>query len=280
MQINTNIHCLATGKIIAEVSDDEFGVILAATAHIPAAQKQAHMDRLTLLSMRPSLAWMSVTPESLNAMREAAPRELLAYLLNRLYAHVETDKKTGKPLNSESMLAARRMRIQLWETIEATHFDSEELDQLLLVLLELDSRFGLAKLVKPTTVTSMWSADNFVNLKALIGQLILWKDTLVVAQVRADKQAAYAREFWSEGNRLTRSAFAQQFVKVKPHTPLVSKSANAVERRAKAARIQEDVDFLDQLEAELTTRSAAGPIKFAEVAAPKKITRFGVKKEA
>ena len=138
-----SIYCLATGKPIAQINDDEAGMILEACG--------SDIESLCLSSMRPSLPWMRVTPDSLNRMRDIAPRELLAYLMNRMYAPIE-NPIAGKPFNVESWQAARRMRIAIWKTIESADFGEDNLDRLLLILLELDSRFNLAKMQKPQDI--------------------------------------------------------------------------------------------------------------------------------
>jgi hypothetical protein len=270
---NLTIYCLATGKPIAQIHDDEVGVIIDALAHVPVAKQAEHLDRLALLSMRPSLLWMNVTPDSLDSIREAAPKQLLAYLLNRLFAPLERPNQPGRLPNIESLLAARRMRVTIWEQIDSTPMNPAELDQLLVLLLLIDSRFDLAKQLKPTYITQQWA-----NITALVEDLTRWHNELSAAADKAARRAKMQAEFWNGGgNKLTQKPAQKQFAKVMP-------SQTQIEKRKKAAALNESGSFLDQLERELMVRaspkahveSAPKPIS----AIKKPIMRFGVKREA
>jgi hypothetical protein len=250
MHIDMNIRCLATGRIIAEMSDDEVGLIVAATAHIPADKRQAHLDRLILGTMRPSIAWASVTPESIDALREAAPMETLAYLLNRLFAPVERTDKQGKAVDSDAWYNARRMRIEIWESLNSQSILPDQLDSLLLCLLELDSRFGLTKVKKPTSLTQLWFQWSEDSTSQLILELWTLRNALMAEHHKAMKRAKFQAEFWSEGNRLTRNATVTHAAKVKP-------PATKIASEAKRTKHADAVDFLTQLEEELTERTRA-----------------------
>ena len=269
------IHCLATGKPIAQINDDESGFILETVS-------ESDLERFCLMSMRPSLPWLSVTPESLDRMRQSAPKQLLAYLMNRLYAHVTLDK-FGKPLNHESFLEARRFRIRNWSIIESADFGSENLDTMLFILLDLDLRFNLTKLCKPQSITTLWESWHSAFAKDFLFNLTQWRTTLVEAQIKRDKQAAYAAEFWSEGNRLTRLARHNQFNSVAPAKRITPSSKPMTPAKiAKAKQLAASVDFLNQLEESLCESMATVPLATAPVK-PKvkvRITRFGASKES
>lgn len=264
------IYCLATGKPIAAINDDETGFILdSLVGRVPVDKQADHLERLALSSMRPSLAWMSVTPESMNHMIEIAPRQVLAYLMNRLYAHIDLDRY-GKPLSFESSLAARRMRCVIWDSIESAHVEQSILDQILFALLDLDSRFGLTKLQKPTNIVQLWDSWSADNCDTFLKQLWAWRTTLVTAQEKATKQAKFAVEFWSEGNRMTRNALASTFKKVTPPSVAVA------EKREKNAKLADAVDFLTQLERELTgSGGSASEAVAVSIKPTMRFTKFG-----
>jgi hypothetical protein len=279
------IYCLATGKPIADYNDDERGVVIDAIQHLPLADQADHLERLALSSMRPSLVWMSVTPALVEHMRQVNPTQLMAYLMNRLYASVDTDKRTGKPLSHEDSINARRLRIAMWESIESANLAPDQLDAILFVLLDLDSRFNLAKITKPANIANAWESWSEDSASQFIHDLWTWHHKLVVIQNEAERRAKYQAEFWSEGNRMTRTATLEQFKKVvPPHMPKKQQVAKTLKQQ-KAAKLSAGLDFLDELEKSLTVRAAPAPESVSTpkpaVTHPKvKITRFGTKKDS
>ena len=205
------IYCSATGKPIADIADDEAGAIIES---LPSDK----LETLALLSMRPSILWMSVTGDSLERIRLAAPKQLLAYLMNRMYAPIEHSHQ--RPMRLEDRLAALRFRVNMWETIDAADFDSEKLNQLLMVLLEIDSRVNLSRTVKPAYIASVLQG---FDLDSLLQSLVSWRDSLAEAELKAIKQARASTEFWSNGNRLTRKPFLNALVDTKPITKAAEK---------------------------------------------------------
>lgn len=276
------IYCLATGKPIAAIGDDETGVIIDAIQHLPLADQAAHLERLALASMRPSLVWMSVTPQLVDHMRESNPLQLLAYLMNRLYHSVDIDKRTGKPLHFESSLNARRARVAMWESIDSCNVPADQIDAILFVLLDLDSRFNLTKIAKPANLQSAWDSWSEDSASQFIHDLWEWHHKLVASAHEAERRAKYQAEFWSEGNRTTRKALAAQFNKVVPPTLTPAQQVARTKKQQVAARIKAGVDFLDELEKSLSVRTApAFEVNIpAKPATPKRIVRFGVKKES
>jgi hypothetical protein len=275
---SSTIYCLATGRPIAQVSDDEFGLTIEAFAHLPADTIDSHLERLALLSMRPGLAWMNSSPQMLESMRVSAPRQLLAYLMNRMYAPIDAPKGNARPQSLDSTLQARRTRIAIWQSIESATISDTQLDSILYVLLELDSRFNLAKLRKPTAIVELWQSWSAEAAMQFIESLWDWRAKLVAEHEKALRMAKASEAFWSEGNRLTRKAMLGQFTKVTPPSP------TQAAKTAKAAKTRDTVDFLDALEAELTQRPEGSHSSTPTLTscnpkpvAPVRLTRFGKK---
>ena len=220
---NSTIYCLATGKPIAEISDDEYGTILEAFSHLP--NPDAHLEELTLNSMRPSLMWANITPTILENIRVAAPRQLLAYLLNRMYAPLERPK-SHQPVNRERFYQSRRFRVEIWQKLESATFTDDQIGQLLHILLELDTRFNLATLDKPIAIAGLWNPNAEASwTDSLIIQLHDWMEILIAKQIKEERLAKVSADWWANGNKLTRSARFGAFMEAKPVTKTGAKKA-------------------------------------------------------
>lgn len=206
------IYCLATGKPIAFLTQSDFSMILDSLVMLDHDELEDELEIRTLVSMRPSTLWQSITPDSIEVMRTQFPKELLAYLLNRLYAPIK------HPMTYESRIEALRYRTNLWDTLASFDFDSEQLQQLLLILLELDARFGLDNIPSARTKIQIWRSYHRENAVELLSHLAIWRDELVAKQVKETKRYHDSIEFWSTGNRQMRKAFLQSFIATKPPT--------------------------------------------------------------
>lgn len=215
-----NIYCFATGKPFARIDDLDYAFSIDSIG----SDLETALDELStraLITMRPSPFWSSISPSAIEFARQNRPRELLSYLMNRMYAPIEHNPH--KPMSFESNINARLFRCTLWSIIDSTDFAADQLEQLLFVLLELDTRFNLAKLSKPASVGQAWSESNIAKL---LETLASWRDQLVEKSEKDTREAARSAEFWS-GSKLTGRAFSKSFMETKPLTRPISKKAAA-----------------------------------------------------
>jgi hypothetical protein len=227
MSINPQfIYCYATGKPIAKIDDDSWLLILGSLIHLDPEEQADELEVRALTSMRPSVLWNSITRESIEYVRTAAPRELLAWLMNRMYAPIEHSK--AKPLTFESRLAALRFRTELWQIIESAPFAPDQLEQLVMILLELDTAFNLTRLVKPNNVQSAWST----NINELIQTLATWRDKLTAEQIKLAREARISDQWWRAGNQHTSKAFVAATLNTKPVTRAAVKKAEKVKEKS------------------------------------------------
>lgn len=211
MSINPQfIYCHATGKPIAKIDDESWLTITMSLISLDPEEAADELETRALTSMRPSVLWQSITKDSLEYVRVAAPKELLAYLMNRMYAPIEHSK--AKPITFESRLSALRFRTELWQIIDSTEFGPDQLEQLLMILLALDTAFNLSRMAKPTSVAQAWSQD----ITTLISVLGAWHDRLTAEQVKLAHEARISDQWWRAGNQHTSKAFVAAAITTKP----------------------------------------------------------------
>jgi hypothetical protein len=121
------IHCLMTGAPIGRLYDHEFEGLIKRAASLEDLRIR------TIAAMRPSARWNKLDPQTLIEMCDERPREVLSYLMNRLFQATPTMKS--------DLWLERESRIITYQ-VSATLPD-EYVSKLTHRLIELDAKIGL-----------------------------------------------------------------------------------------------------------------------------------------
>lgn len=282
------LYCASTGFTIGIIEESELALTLLT---MQADDEESIVDDLatrTLIAARPSTAWNSMTIHTLDAMRVHAPKQLLAYLLNRMYAPNDVTNSSLK-LTLDQRINNIRSRIQLAAIIDSITFVPHKLNNLLLGLLSLDAKFNLSKLVTPKSMPFLAACIEPEAFDQLIQKVWNWFGRLAAEEEKAIKAANLSRSFWSQGNWLAKKAYSAQLEMMTP--PSKAKVAKA----EKTAKYADGLSFLDSLESELVddliaaeplaivaTVSAAATVTLKPLTPGTRVMRFGglAKKES
>lgn len=203
----TAIYCQVTGRPIGFITVYELTAVIQQILPCDDDDLVSELWTRTMASMRPSPVWTMMRSDSLNKMLKHDPKALLAYLLNRLYDPLE------KGMTLDTRLGVLSNHLKVWRAIDSMAFKNDDLDQLLLVLLNIDSRYGLRNYSHPAII----SAFNFnladSDLTALILHLNEWLDALDKKALAMEKRGIQQMK---AANSLTKESFATQFLKATP----------------------------------------------------------------
>ena len=108
------------------------------------------------------------------------------------------------------------------------------LEQLGLILLEIDSKYNLAKLDAPVTVSSIPAELTLPTLETLTVAVTQWRDKLNKAREDAIKRRAESDHSFTAGNSTTKQAYMQEFLRQTPHSPT---RAAAIKKQSRLATI-------------------------------------------
>ena len=232
----TLIYCQVTGKPIGQISDIAFDTMIQLIRPCSDDDCISELWTRTIASMRPSPAWNMIRGDSLSKMLDADPRGLLSYLMNRLYDPL--DGVASRKMSMDTRLGYLANHIKVWNRIATLQIDREVMNQLLLVLLELDSKYGLRNHAHPAVTDSInLSLTQHSDQLALVRHLNAWLDSLNAKAEKAMRDQAASDRSYLAGNRTTRSAYVKQFTRVTP--PSKTKAA-ATAKTAQA-------DYLDSI---------------------------------
>lgn len=262
----TQIYCLVTGAPIGESYEyaDLVATMIGETDHL--------VDDVlmrVLASMRPSLRWNRMKPETLNDLRVSSPVETLCYLLNRLMAPTSTQRDYG------DFRILHRNRIQLWQRLSESYGNhaKESIDAVMMKLLEVEAKLGLLSQESPIQYAQLLAAER--PLEAILGRLDSWHEERMKWHEAQEREAKFFA-----ANPGARIALGKMFWEVKP------KSEATIQREVK----QQTRNVLDNILDELlnpgitATKPEAMRVHVPEQpqSAPRPKTkmpaRFGVKK--
>lgn len=246
-----NMYCSATGMVVGTLTQTACIALYSSLSFSPDDEQMC--DELlirTLNSARPSPAWNMFEPKTLDRLRQSNPTLLLAYLLNRLYAPLVKNDRG----ESFARVTHREIhdRINLYAWCSESHIDFEYRDKLMLVLLELDSRWNLMRMAMPFNVPAELKPATNEAFKSVTEKLQDWLTGLVEREIERNRLLAEEERSFVRGNKLTRVAFMQEFIRQTP------KSEGFKVAVAKKAKRVEDLDFLNDLESSLTHIPANG----------------------
>lgn len=269
------IYCQVTGKPIGQLAETELAIMIQQAGHCDPEDLVSELWTRTIASMRPGPAWNYIRRDSMEKMLNQQPKDLLAYLLNRLY------DPTNHNMSIDQRFQVLSTRISVYERIQTLDLETESFNQLLLVLLDLDTKFGIkGRFMQHELLQLDWFLSHENSIVGLIRQLNEWLESQTAAVALAEKKALNTQRFYAKGNSLTRQAFVTQFTRVMPP------SKAGAERKAKEAEKDFFAMILDSImvgEHETTSEAKLEEIRVqaaSGVFVPgKRPMRFG-KKEA
>ena len=232
-----NLYCQITGRVIGQLDWAEIDMVIHSCGTLDPDDIKSELLTRTLASMRPSPAWNFMRLDTLERMRQVDPYQVLAYLLNRLYDPVKYDR-LKQPFDSKSGILIQR--IKLWQHLQLITSDEllneASVDRLLLVLLELDSKFNFNALPIDKSICEIYEVTSPETLIDFCESLEAWRDKLVEAKIKQD-QASRVEANWSKGNRITGEAYLKTWLRVTP--PSESKKKDTAKK--------EKANFFDSL---------------------------------
>lgn len=258
------IYCQLTGKRIGHVDSDEFDALLdSLDLSDPEAASDDVAMRL-LASMRPSMRWNKMRGETLADLADSDPVSTLAYLLNRLFAPLNSRK-----IGVDSLLGAYADRIKTY-LLCAEWGRTDDTNTLTHMLLELDAKWSLDLEAAPFTAYDFMF--DCATLEHRIGLLKPWYDLRVKAYDKKVKDDEMQVKWNRSGNVLAKPAFLKSWMRSKP----ISKTA------ANHAAKQADADFMAGLLNEILIDGISNHTPSSEPTpafVPIRVTpiRFGVK---
>ena len=237
------LYCIVTGKPYGRIDFDSLCDVdfMLDTAH-GTLDDESRMDEFlvrTCLTMRPSPAWQSISPERLDSLRLRQPRELLAYLLNRLY--MPQEQINGLRITQSTRIVNARARITLWKIISTAQISDLQLNQLLMVLLDLDTKFNLHTLAPIKQLPHFFTCASIGVYNDLIQLLVDWNHALTQKKLAAERTAQLSADFWSKGSSLTRVATVKQYFAT------VTPAPSTIAKREKAKTVNMATQMLEDL---------------------------------
>lgn len=240
------IYCQVTGRMIGYLDLEVMQDIFASMPDMDAESISDDLRIRTLTSMRPSPAWNYLRPNTLALKVKSDPIGLLSYLLIRCEEPV--DLKSYVP-DLQTQMGRLQNRITMWQVVNRMTIDSETLEALLLVLLELDAKFSLKNLAVPHNIRALLLG----NPKDTLTILSRWRDKLVDAEIKRQNEQSYSDRSFTRGNAAAKQAFVQELIR---QTPVSERKTLDLK---KVAVRQEIGDIFDELEVALRKPGTSGP---------------------
>jgi hypothetical protein len=210
------IYCQVTGKRVGITDISEMRELIDSLPGDPDAVADDIAVRI-FASMRPSLFWNKMRESTLEEMRVSRPTELLAYLLNRLFA----------PERGGNLLAIHHDRIRLWQRLEEWGVN-DSTNTILYYMLEVDAKLSLSSLSAPFTVEDFLT--RFESMPLLLERIQAWYVIQLDSYAKLIKRNELNTRWWRSGNALAKGAFFAAWQEVKPPTQkeikLASKKAD------------------------------------------------------
>jgi len=258
------IYCLITGKSVGLASVDEIEYVIE--SHKDAEQAADDLAMRALASMRPSMLWNRLREESLDQMRLTRPREVMAYLLNRLMQPLANDK------NALNQLSLNKNRIHLFNALQSADCNSERWHLAMMRLLEIESKLSLKPEESPITYAQLLAATDILDV---LDRLESWHAKRVEFHAKAEADAKFFA-----ANPGARRAFVTAWFAHKPKSEaVVKKESKQQEQNLMSAILQELMQPGIHSEKPMTQRPVMPTVK---PAAPRPSTkmpaRFGAKK--
>lgn len=265
----TSIYCQVTGKLIGKLDDDAVADLFASLPeNLDDDDIKNELFTRTLSAMRPSPAWIMRRMDTATKILNRDPISILSYLLNRFYEPVE--RNDGKNMSLETRIWHYHNRVRMYKNIS---FKWEEhkpnLEKLMLILLEVDSKFNLALQTMPKDLspnsTLFHPSDDF------IATCESWRDALVAKREREIAASELSDRSFRNGNSPLKQAYMQEFIRQTPPSPTKEKE---IQREVKRQHIG---NLFDELEAELRKPGTSGPTHMTTVRTPKPRFNPGVR---
>ena len=220
------IYCLQTGEEIGIISREELTLAIFLADADSEEELFDDLEVRCLAAMRPSIAWNVIDSKTLHKMRLRRPRQLLSYLMIRMYEPRDNQYSRLK-LPFDRRIANLRARVQMWQLVSALPLDELQLNELLLVLLRIDALFNLNHVAIKNTLPAPATMVNREATQAYIDRMNEWLEYLYAKKIRQDNLAKAGAEFWMRGATTSRDASVKLFLEVKP------KSETTLKREAK-----------------------------------------------
>ena len=215
------IYCQVTGKRIGTTDETEFCYLVASLT----GDLEAICDDIAirlLASLRPSMRWNKMRAESLKEMADLAPVDTMAYLLNRLFAPIDSRKTS-----LDKLLAVNEDKIRLH--VQLTRWGmTPELVALSYQLLEIDAKWGLDSEASPTSCDAFIMAIDHPERLALFATYHARRMKDWEAKVKHDEQVT---RWHRSGNALAKPAFFAAFMRDQPMT--ATQKAKAIKQDEK-----------------------------------------------
>lgn len=253
------LHCQATGKPIGTLLKSEIEEVCANLSGITLEEIADDIAMRSICSVRPSMKWNRLG-DRLDDLRQSAPNETLAYLLNLLF---DNDKL-------ENYVTVRLDRLKIYSWV-STQDNKAAFDLAMLQLLEIHAKLNLKSEYPPFTCEEILAN----HMGYLVDALEPWVAQRIIAFDKAEREARFFA-----ANPGAKRAFAKAWFETAP------KSESTVKREAK----QSESNLMTAILAELMGTGADKPAAMRttlDAAAPtfvkpttKMPTRFGTKQAA
>lgn len=257
------IYCSASGKPIANMTDESIDDLLASLPECDDDDKVSEILTRTLASARTSPAWTVIKTDSIAKMFQSDLPSVLAYLLARMW---EAPKKTARLIQSledRNYWAMRKIQTRVELVAHLANHGNAKLEHLGLLLLEIDSKYNLSTLESPSVVSQFPPVLGLGEIDQLIADVDSWGGRLQRQWDAKFKAQTESDRSYYAGNQMTKTAYMQEFIRQTPPSP--TRQALIKKESVKKDRL----DFLDQLEAELTQHPANGDKPKATMSQPR-----------
>lgn len=253
----TSIYCQVTGKLIGRLDEEAIADLFASLPeNLDDDDIKNELFTRTLMAMRPSPAWMIRRMDTATKILNRDPVSILSYLLNRFYEPVE--RSDGKNMSQEKRIYWYHSRVRMYKRLSAMYGNSikANCEKLMLLLLEVDSKFNLALQTMPKQLDS--NPEMFAPTDEFIAACESWRDALVAKRERDIAANELSDRSFRAGNSPLKQAYMQEFIRQTPPSPTKAKE---IERETKRQHIG---NLFDELEAELRKPGTDGPTHMSQ----------------
>lgn len=258
-----NIYCSVTGACIGEFEDHAIWQVIQSMPSMKAEDIAEEIRLNCMLSMRPSPAWVSQTPEKLKNLVKLDPVGACVYFLTRAY-HQNNKPALARDSNCVDGVNWRKWdskhaqsefnweRVQLANWLRGTK--AKQCVDLALLLCEIDSIQGLHTIRTPSSFLDTLLQDE--NFEGLVKHYTTLRDKLIekLRKAKIDR---------SRANSLSRQAF--NYLRPEKDGP----SKKQVKQLEAAKKASEFNEIFNQLTGLASREEAANARKSGNLLAPK-----------
>ena len=247
----TVMYCSATGMEIAHLTP---GALQSMFDSLPADCDSddciSEILTRTLATARTSPAWTLIRPDTIAQQFTNDLPSVLTYLLCRAWEPTKRESRLITSLESRNYWVMQKIKTRRDLASQIDSDNRTTLERLGLLLLEIDSKYNLAKLESPVTVASIPSSLSLPAIETLIVAVTQWRDKLNKAREDSLKHKAESDRSFTAGNSTTKQAYMQEFLRQTPPSP--TRQA-AIKKQSRLASIW---DMFEELESEAIAKPA------------------------